>query len=274
MIHKNNMTAIPDESNDTVLFKAAVYLNNLGVSLMRRGCFRPAMKTFTEAIAVAKLCSCSKHIEIGQLAHPTSFERHDSVDIRKVLDKAYHRLSHSKPPLMIGIELEVISDDENPGGIQSRCLAEAAPTSIKLCVGNFVINTDHLDTEKPNEQDMMIECSIIFYNHGMAYLCLFSLSSSSPFANELYVSAFRMFHLAFLTLTSDHLKKEELPPHQMNRLFIITLFVFRSLIIFSSALGLTKERDEYLHRLVHLKHCIHAFCRDQPAISSPAARAA
>jgi len=271
------MTAtINFESGDTFLFKAAVYLNNAGVSLMRRGCFPEAMETFTEAIALAKLCSCSKHIAIGLLAPPTSLTRHDSVDIKQILDKAHHRLSHYKCSLISdsGIVLEVISDDENPAWIQSRCLAEATPTSIKLCAGNFVINTEHLEAEIPNEQEMTIECSVIFYNYGMAYLCLSCLPTSRPFVGELYVGAFKMFHLAFITLTSDHLKTDELQPHQMNRVFIIALLVFRNLIIFSTTLGLTKERDGYLHRLVHLQHSIHEFCRGRPPISSPAAAGA
>jgi len=227
------MKVAPRESSDTFLFKAAVHLNNAGVSLMRRGCFCQAMTTFTEAIAVAKLCSCSKHIKIGLLAHPPIWlAQNDPIDVKKILDGAYHQLSHSNMSLLSDIELEVISDDEDPAWIQSWCLTEATPTFVKLCAGNFVINTGHLDSEVPNEQGMAIESSIISYNYGMAYLCLFLLQTSNAFIEEHYIRVFKLFHLAFLTLTSEHLRKEELQPHQMNHVLIIGLLVFCSLIVF------------------------------------------
>jgi len=195
--------------------------------------------------------------------------------IQTILEFAYDRLSHPKPSTLTDIDLEVISDDENLASIHSRCLAEEETgPSMNIQRWNPVIHTDHLDVEALSEEDMAIQCSIICYNYGVAYLCLCTLPTSRPFVDQIYTGALKMFQLAFLTLTSLHLKKEKLPSHEMSRALITGLFVLRNLILLSTTLGMAKERDEYLQRLVDLKQCIHEFCHDYHAIPSPAARAA
>ncbi len=264
-------------SRDMFLHKATLHLNHAGVSLLHRGCLRPAIETFTDALVVAKLvCRSTKTIKTDLLvASPTYLTQHDSVDIRTILENAYDRLSHPKPSTLTDIDLEVISDDENLASIHSRCLAEEETgPSMNIPRWNPVIHTDHLDVEALSEEDMAIQCSIICYNYGVAYLCLCTLPTSRPFVDQIYTGALKMFQLAFLTLTSLHLKKEKLPSHEMSRALITGLFVLRNLILLSTTLGMAKERDEYLQRLVDLKQCIHEFCHDYHAIPSPAARAA
>ncbi len=268
-------TKVKEVSSNMFLHKATVHLNHAGVSLLHRGCLRPAIETFTDALVVAKLaCRSTKNIKNDLLvASPTDFTQHDSVDIRTILENAYDRLS-PKPSTLSGIDLEVISDDENLASIHSRCLAEEETgSSINIQRWNFVIQTDHLDVEALSEADMAIQCSIICYNYGVAYLCLSTLPASRPFVDKLYTGALKMFKLAFSTLTPLHSKIEKLPSPEMSRALITGLFVLRNLILLSTTLGMAKERDQYLQRLVDLKQSIHEFCDFHHAIPSPAARA-
>jgi len=277
-----------NESNDMFLRQATVFLNNAGVYLLRRGCIRQALETFTEALqAAAKLGGGrSAHMEENnnnninnkdrQVASSPLLAPGDSDDIKNLLEKAYHRLSHTKPSTLSDMNLEVISDDENPAWIQSRCLDEGTEPSIKTQGRNFLIHTDHLDVEVPSEEEMAIQCSIVCYNYGVAYLCLSTLPASRPFVEQLYTGALKMFQLAFPTLPYHHSIKEKLPPDQMNRALITGLLVLRNLIFLSTTLpGMTKEREEYEQYLIHLKQSIHEFCEFHHIdFSPPTARAA
>jgi len=248
-----------------ILRKAAVHLNNAGVSLLRHGCLRQAIETFQEALAVAKLnCHRSRHLtnndRLPVPAFPTVLTEHDSSCIRTILEKSYHRLSHPKPSTLRNLDLQVISDDENPAWIQSQSLKDETKSFMKKRGRNFVIHMDHLGFTLPSEEEMAIQCSIISYNHGVAYLCRSTPPSSRPFVDKLYRGAFKMFQLAALSLTSHHLMKEKLQSDQMNRVLITRLFVLRNLILLSTTLGMAMERVEYLQRLVDLKQSIHEFC--------------
>jgi len=267
---------LSEESSDMLLLlKATVFLNNAGASLLRRGCIRQSIETFSEALAVAKLGCRSNDIKDDILASPSLFtQQHDAVDITTILDKSYHRLSHPKPSTLSNISLEVISDDESTAWIQSRSLQDETESSMEIQGGNFVIHMDHLDVDVPSGEEMTIQCSIISYNYGVAYLYLASLPTSRPFVDKLYMGALQMFQLAAFTLASHHLKKEKLQSHHMHRILITGLFVFRNLIHLSTTLGMATERDKYLQCLNDLKQSIHEFCNFHDAISSPTARAA
>jgi len=276
-----------ESSRDVFLYcrKATVQLNNVGVSLLHRGCLRQAIETFTDALAVTKLgCRAKSNMFMNcndQLASPTLLAAHfDSSNIKKILNKANDRLSHPEPSTLCGIELEVISDDENPAEIQSRCLVEKEGTesSVNMRKENFVIQMDHLNVSIPREEeDMIIQCSIICYNYGVAYLCLSTLPKSPPFVDQLYMGALKMFQLAFSTLKPYHSKNDNLQSHQMNRALLTGLLVLHNLILLSTTLpGMAKERDEYLQCLVHIKQFIHEFAVDFHRVvsSSSTARAA
>jgi len=275
------VATLHEESSDTFPFckKATAQLNDVGVSLLHRGCMRQAIDTFKDALAVAQL-SCRIKTSImdnNRLASPTSFVHHDSVDVKKILEQAYDRLSHPKTSTPTDIELEVISDDENPAGLKSRHLVEEdTGSSINIQKENFVIQMDHLNGNllSSEEEDMAIQCSIICYNYGVAYLCLSTLPKSCPFIDQLYMGALNMFHIAFSTLASHHLVKEELQAHHMNPVLITRFFVLHNLILISTKLGMMKEKAEYLQCLGHLKQSIDKFCDFHHIIPSPAAHAA
>jgi len=268
-----------EESSDSFLFckKATAQLNDAGVSLLHRGCLRQAIDTFTDALVLAQLgCRIRNSImENDRMTSPISPTQYGPLDIRKLLEKAYDRLSHTKSSTLTDIELEVISDVENPAEIQSRHrVEEEAGSLIDLRKRNFVIQMDHLDFNVlDEEEDTAIQCSIVCYNYGVAYLCLSALPKSCSFVDQLYTGALSMFQLAFSTLTSHHLLKEKLQSHQMNRVLITGFFVLHNLIFLSTTLGMMKERAEYLQYLGHLKQCIDQFDDFHHTIPSPAARA-
>jgi len=219
---KATTTLHEESSSDIFLFckQATVHLNNTGVSLLHRGCLRQAIETFTDALAVAQLgCQHTKHNMVMN---------YNDLDIKKILKKAYDRLSHPEPPsTLCCLGLEVISDNESPAVIKSRCLVEeddkeGKESPIHMRKGNFIIHMNDLNVSIPSEEEDAIQCSIISYNYAMAYLCLSTLPASRPFVEQLYMGALKMFQLAFSSLTSSHhdLVIEKLPSHQMNRVLM------------------------------------------------------
>jgi len=260
-----------EKSTDVLVRRAIVSLNNAGVSLLRSSCIRQAIETFAEALTVAHHACRTKQIGNDTFASPTLlFTEHSSVDINIILEKAYQRLSQPKPSTMGNMDLEVISDDESPAWIHARCFENTTESCMKTREGNFVIQTGHLGFEVDSEEEMAIECSIICYNYGIAYLCIANLPISRTFADKLYMGALKMFQLAFATLTSHHLTKEKLQSHEMYRVLITGLCVLRNLILLCTTMGMTKEKEEYLQYLGHLKQSIDEFCDFRRAISRPA----
>jgi len=88
---QRNMKATLNALSNMLLLKATVFLNNVGASLLHRGCICQAIETFLEALAAAKFGCHSNDIKDDIQASPSLFtQQHDSINIMTILDKSYH----------------------------------------------------------------------------------------------------------------------------------------------------------------------------------------
>jgi len=79
--------------------KAHAQLPNAGISLLHHGCPHQAIEALMDAHAVVQL-GCHSKTALWNMIDwhlPRLFTQCDSIDIRKVLLKAYGQLSHPQP---------------------------------------------------------------------------------------------------------------------------------------------------------------------------------
>lgn len=188
-------------------YRAVVYLNNTGVSLLQKRCYRQAMETFCDAISVTK--GAVPHDGTKQSILPLyQATNRESID-RKLLNAA-HRLSNPIPSsasMINDLTIQVVSDNESAlTGTGSFLLQEsiipAFPTHARISNKTiYLIRMEPVDQEVTN--DRSVEAAICLYNYGQAYKCLSELESSAPYASSLREGVRQLLHLAFLLLSSS-----------------------------------------------------------------------
>jgi len=218
-------------------FRAVVHLNNVGVSLLQRRCYRQAMLTFGDAIAIMKALSPAKASEDNSFDHaPVLPAIEVSSDIEGKLKRAAQRLAKpipSKIPSMGALPLEVLSDDE---------ILKAEANTAKL----YLICLDTIEFEAADYSEFNFVSSVILYNHGIAYRCLGALSSSLPFVEKLDKGALHMFTLAYATANQAILMGKQ------SQVLLIATLALRNLVQLSQHLGHLTEGNEYNRRLSFL----------------------
>jgi hypothetical protein len=205
-------------------FKAAVHLNNTGVSLLQRRCYRQAMNTLSDALSIMK--AVSSRLEASSTEAPTLQGEEFSTDIQGKLRDATQRLASPRPStveMCKNISVQVLSDDSSPTAVEPSLLEEDCDTGSPCSQVIYLIRMEPADFEVPSEKDMAFESSTILYNYGMAYRCLSSLSTFTPFAPKLDSRAFQMFHLAYSTLLSHHDMNQRLMSAQFSRIILTAL---------------------------------------------------
>jgi hypothetical protein len=78
-------------------FKAAFYLNNAGVSLLERRCYRQALKTLSDALSIMKAASSRLDVSSTGPEAPTLQGKESSTDIQGKCIAAAQRLASPDP---------------------------------------------------------------------------------------------------------------------------------------------------------------------------------
>ncbi|GAX13609.1 hypothetical protein FisN_14Lh382 [Fistulifera solaris] len=128
-------------------YRAAIYLNNVAVTLLKGGCSLQALNTLRDAVQIVSSI-CSKELLESSLVNAT-------------LMKAAQRLAN--PVIDHGSlskkDFTVIAEDT------------LVYSNFKFALqGYYVVHIDSLDQSRSNyEQDQPIECATVLYNLGMTY---------------------------------------------------------------------------------------------------------
>jgi hypothetical protein len=238
-------------------FKAAVHLNNTGVSLLQRRCYRQAMKTLSDALSIMK--AVSSRLDASSTEAPTLQGKEFSTDIQGKLRDAAQRLASPRPStaeMCKNISVQVLSDDSSPTAVEPSLLGEACDTGSPCSQVIYLIQMEPADFEVPNEKDAAYESSTILYNYGMAYRCLSSLSTSIPFTPKLDNGAFQMFYLAYSTLLTHHGMDQRLMSAQFSRIILTALLSLHHLVDLAHQFGRESDRHGYFIRLRDLQNSI------------------
>jgi len=177
------------------LWRAAIYLNNTGVALLDKGCFKQAAQAFTDSVWIVK------EISANHVAKSSEQEKFCPSSVEKKLSEAANRLLRaiSSSGKKISFKIEILNGEEH---LLERMASLTGGSSDDTKV--YAVHIAQIPVEIPSTKSIAVESSIILYNQGIAYLCLSSISSIPALFQEMMSEgALRLFELAHCTLSNS-----------------------------------------------------------------------
>jgi hypothetical protein len=174
--------------------RCSVYLNNVGCSLMKRGAFDDAMKTFSDAVLVMKLgvtpfttkyshgirapvVSVDSRLDLGN--------RIKRADQRMALHQASKLISSSTPDVFEILELADFPEID----LDELLCEQDRHLICPICIEPDLALSTPFD-------NMELISGIMMFNLGLAYSCLAKCDPILPTCQELRAAATRIFQLA------------------------------------------------------------------------------
>lgn len=170
-------------SGTCTLYRGALALNDMGVSLLERGAYRAALDTLKDAIFVMKRVFPSSHH-----LHPGSY------DIDAKLSRAYSKLASSKLEKPCSLNVEIVPHNVEFEALRSVLLRTSTPCNRQV---NFVIKIEVFDAE---DQCVDVHSAILLHNFAVAHLSMSRLANSSSFVQRIRDGAFQLSSFARQTL--------------------------------------------------------------------------
>ncbi len=215
-------------------YAAAVALNNIGVSLVQRHSFRPAIAAFNDALAIMRDISRYAVEESGKSLHPRALGS---------ISTTGEKLRRARQDLASSIGSSV----GKPGGEIDFCLLtenEAATVVVEALKSQsvftkntcFLIRIESYDADELVELDL--ESSVILQNYGNVYKCLALLSEPNK-ARQHSENAFKLFNLAFSLLRGQC--EDDMDEDVPSKYLPISILILRSLVAFAAILELNEQ---------------------------------
>jgi hypothetical protein len=223
--------------------RAAIALNNMGVSLLERRAYRQGMETLKDAIFVMKRVfrPQSRNSTLGATSDSTC-----STDIK--IHRAVQRMANPQPvPSAMIIDVlshGVASSHSSPLG---SILRESYSSSFTI-----PIRIEATDIESPEDIDPDLESAIMLYNFGLAHICMAKLAKSPMKLRE---GALKLFNMAY-SIISNKNSLSGLSESEMRRLsetrLLLALAVLNNVVRVLTEMGKHTEADHSYRRLVRL----------------------
>lgn len=207
--------------------RAAVNLNNQGVDLIRRRCYRQGLSCLVDALTIV-------HSSDNPL-----------VCLDTLLQKAARQMANPEP-LMIDstkdhCDVVVISEDNDVYAIQLRLSREKTDAGTTQDV--FLIRIEAFDSNTEIEHKEL-QTAIMLHNTGSAYrLLAFVVEKIGTY---LETASLRLFHSSYILMTSFCQKSQV---EDLCKVTMISLLVLQNLTTLSQRLKLHDHWVVYSHRL-------------------------
>jgi hypothetical protein len=225
---------------ETRQFKAALALNNVGVSLLERGCFRDALETLRKASDLIKVPFASPDsVEVNNRSIPScdsQIDRDLTISYRRLArSQSVHHHADRDVTCVFAFDLTVLPDDN---------LHEAAH-SFPCSNSGYAVRVDTCEELYFN---FLLECSIIIMNYGIAYRCYACGQhvSDSKKADCLR-SAHELLKLAYEVLSNEFGRGED--DIILERIELVSMLVLQGLMQLSYELNLPGEGQNYYSKL-------------------------
>jgi tetratricopeptide (TPR) repeat protein len=168
--------------------RAAIALNNMGVSLLEQRAYRQGMETLKDAIFVMKhvFRPQSRNAGLGATSYSTG-----RTDVK--INRAVQRMTNPQP-VPSTVIIDVIS--HGVASSQSSPLGSILRASSSFAVP---IRIEATDLDCPEDRDPELESAIMLYNFGLAHLCMAKLAKSP---NELREGALKLFNMAYSIISN------------------------------------------------------------------------
>jgi hypothetical protein len=174
--------------------RAAIALNNMGVSLLERRAYRQGMETLKDAIVVMKrvLRPASHSQGFGKTPNSTSYAE-------AKVHRASKRMATAQPvPSAVSIDVishcATFSHRSDSGSILHGGSSYPLSSPIRI-EANDLVSREGRDSD--------LESSIMLYNFGLAHLCMAKLVKSPIKVLEGALTLFNMAYSVFDTLCNQ-----------------------------------------------------------------------
>jgi len=208
--------------------RAAISLNNTGVSLLQKNSPAGALDSLLNAITMMNRA----------LKQATGFKTvSGEKEATEMLHHAAQQLAKTSiaPQTSVASSLNIASDDGEPTHLES--LPNHALVLLRIdCMTDF---------GGSNSIDLELHSSCLLYNYGMA----FRIISED---HLVLTSALRPFLMAYSLLTDTCRCSNYLDEASLCRVVWTATLVLKSLVYLFDKLGMTRDRDEYEKRLQHV----------------------
>jgi hypothetical protein len=173
--------------------RCAVYLNNVGCSLTKRGAFEDAMKTFSDAVLVMKLGVTPFSPKQSHGNSAPTVDVVPALELENRMKRADQRMAFPQACMACNSTQDVFEILE---------LADYPDIDIDylLCKqDHHLICPIRIETDlasSPTVDNEELTSGIMLFNLGLSYSCLSKCDPESPASQELRAAATRIFQLA------------------------------------------------------------------------------
>lgn len=222
-------------SHQTHLFEGcsiAVALNNMGVSLLERAAYKDAMVALQDAMIVMR------HTIISSTTQEATHDNESCTCFSNKLQRTTRNLANvcsqprCEPSTKSYGRLRVQAISQNDGYTVPGTIYKANESSNLA----FPIRIETMSKYSTQARHLDILSSTIFYNIGIANLCLFSLKASRRSAQTIREQAMAMFDVSFCTI------EKYLRHKKLSNTLLVTLVAMK--YTYSMLLRSTKRADE------------------------------
>jgi hypothetical protein len=240
--------------------RAAIALNNMGVSLLERRAYRQGMETLKDAIFVMKRVLRSSSRAQGTTSDSTT------NDTEAKVCRAAKRMANPRAvPSALCIGAVSHGGTSSRNLLQGSVLREASSSPF-----TFPIRIEAADLDYPDDRDPDLEAAIMLYNFGLAQLCMAKLAKSPI---KLQEGALKHAKLAYRYAILSRLTESEIRSISKTRLLLAVLAV-DNVVKVLTMMGKHSEANASYQVLVRLGRAIAEFQGRDPLETQMAAAAA
>jgi hypothetical protein len=256
--------------------RAAISLNNTGVTLLQRRCYRQGIATLHDAVAA--MSSASRRI--NQREHCPNDVPHCSRErpcMDAMLHQAAKRLAKPEPSVDLNTvsqyDLQVLSDCENPSLLQGyphRNLSTSMPPTPSTTTPTTAFNNnlalllriEVVNNEASTEHNFDLQASVILQNFGVANRVMAGLTDDLHSKHELHVGAMSVFTSSYSILTNSCGSGDNMEETDLQRFVFTATPVLQNLVELSTLLGLDHYGQEYRSRLEDMMNSARDMLQD------------
>lgn len=230
-------------------YTVAVALNNMGVTLMERGCYQHAMGALADAISIMKEISVA-----SQDPQAVTCQRslHSYAAFESKLSKARSNIFSSQPldaKIASAANNFCVVTEEGCGTIIAPALLRGQIFTTRV---TFLIRIE-LEGKSIQEcecREPHLESACILQNFANAHASMSTVCTDPAQARLGLENAFKLFELAYSVLQNEESEPDTVTT--IAQVLPIMIMVLRSLVLLSSALRRDTEEEGYHADIINM----------------------
>lgn len=179
------------------IYRSAIALNSLGVSLLERRCYLQARETLKDAISLIR----------AVFADTEESQQHQTHGLlQETVHAARQRLANPRPDVRHAVfHVDVMTNNNNVSAEDLRSILEDSTSSCVVGNKAFAIRIEDFDCGTTSE----FISAILLHNLGLSYYCLSKTVKKASTAERKYLNgAVRLFRISHTLLCKESASAE------------------------------------------------------------------